>query len=102
MRVQSEIYRTLYPFALPLVMALVPASLSAQLPSPMPSPHLDLGPEPHTMTPISAPLLHSAERYVVIRLAENQLYLLEGDQIIWSAPAIGRASCMERALVCVT
>lgn len=30
--------------------------------------------------------LHSAGRYVVIRLAENRLYVFDGDRVAWSAP----------------
>lgn len=33
----------------------------------------------------SAPL-HGDGRYVVIRLAENRLYVVEGDRTVWSAP----------------
>lgn len=40
---------------------------------------------------VSAPLfdrapLHREGHYVVIRLAENRLYVMEGDEAVWSAP----------------
>lgn len=61
-----------------------PNRLHAQLSATDPSPRLDLGAEPEDR--IGRPLLHAAERYIVIRLAENRLYLLVGDRIVWSAP----------------
>jgi lipoprotein-anchoring transpeptidase ErfK/SrfK len=36
---------------------------------------------------LDAPLVGSGERYVVVHLAENRVYVFEGDQAIWSAPA---------------
>lgn len=30
--------------------------------------------------------LHSSARYIVIRLAENRLYLFQGERVLWSAP----------------
>jgi hypothetical protein len=31
--------------------------------------------------------LSSASRYVMVRLSENRLYVMEGERAIWSAPA---------------
>lgn len=63
-----------------------PRQLQAQLPRSGSSPRLDLGYDNPERIP--QPLLHAAERYVVIHLAENRLFLLEGDRIVWSA-AVG-------------
>jgi len=65
-------------------LAAAPNQLHAQLSATDPSPRFDLGPEPEERLP--RPILHSADRYIVIRLAENRLYLMERDRIIWSAP----------------
>lgn len=61
-----------------------PAELPAQMIAGESSPRFEPWAEPGER--IARPLLHSAERYIVIRLAENHLYLLEGDRIVWSAP----------------
>ncbi len=42
-------------------------------------------PVPEEALFVEAPL-HGAERYIVIRLDENRLYLVEGRHAIWSAP----------------
>ncbi len=34
-----------------------------------------------------APLVQSGGRYIVVHLAENRVYVFEGDHAIWSAPA---------------
>ena len=34
----------------------------------------------------SRPPIHAAGRYVVIRLAENRLYVMEHERVIWTAP----------------
>jgi lipoprotein-anchoring transpeptidase ErfK/SrfK len=39
-----------------------------------------------TAPQLDAPLV-GAERYVVVHLAENRVYVFEGDEAIWSAPA---------------
>lgn len=36
---------------------------------------------------LAAPLVGSGERYVVVHLAENRVFVFQGDQAIWSAPA---------------
>ena len=36
---------------------------------------------------LDAPLVGSGERYVVVHLAENRVFVFEGEQAIWSAPA---------------
>lgn len=36
---------------------------------------------------LDAPLVGSDERYVVVHLAQNRVFVFEGDQAIWSAPA---------------
>ena len=36
---------------------------------------------------LDAPLVSSGQRYVVVHLAENRVYVFEGEQAIWSAPA---------------
>ena len=36
---------------------------------------------------LDAPLVGSGERYVVVHLAENRVFVFEGDRAIWSAPA---------------
>jgi L,D-transpeptidase ErfK/SrfK len=41
---------------------------------------------PLAAAPPTRPTLHSAARYIVIRLAENRLHLMEGDRSVWSAP----------------
>lgn len=74
----------LYPLLIGLAIATAPAPLYAQITTTEPSPRLDLGTEPAER--IAHPLLHAAEHYIVIRLAENRLYLMEGDRIVWSAP----------------
>lgn len=69
--------------ALPLLLGTTPA-LRAQLVPPHASPRLDLGnSEPARLR---RPLLHSAERYIIIHLAENRLLVVEGDRVAWSAP----------------
>lgn len=35
----------------------------------------------------AAPLLDQAERYIVVHLDENRVFLFEGDRAIWSAPS---------------
>jgi len=47
---------------------------------------LDLGAwAPHTEASRGQPL-HSARRFILIRLAENHLYLIEDGRVIWDAP----------------
>jgi len=36
---------------------------------------------------LDAPLVGSGHRYVVVHLAENRVYVFEGERAIWSAPA---------------
>ena len=36
---------------------------------------------------LDAPLVGSGERYVVVHLAENRVFVFEGERAIWSAPA---------------
>ena len=36
---------------------------------------------------LDAPLVNSGERYVVVHLAENRVFVFEGNRTIWSAPA---------------
>ena len=36
---------------------------------------------------LDAPLVNSGERYVVVQLAENRVFVFEGNRAIWSAPA---------------
>jgi lipoprotein-anchoring transpeptidase ErfK/SrfK len=36
---------------------------------------------------LDAPLVGSGERYVVVHLAQNRVFVFEGSQAIWSAPA---------------
>ena len=36
---------------------------------------------------VDAPLVNSRERYVVVHLAENRVFVFEGERAIWSAPA---------------
>lgn len=36
---------------------------------------------------LDGPLVNSGERYVVVHLAENRVFVFEGDKAIWSAPA---------------
>jgi lipoprotein-anchoring transpeptidase ErfK/SrfK len=36
---------------------------------------------------MDAPLVGTGERYVVVHLAENRVFVFEGEQAIWSAPA---------------
>ena len=36
---------------------------------------------------LDGPLVGSGERYVVVHLAENRVFVFEGDEAIWSAPA---------------
>lgn len=74
----------LAPLLALLTCAAAPSLLHAQLAPTDPSPRFDLGDEPDDR--IARPLLHAADRYIVIRLSENRLYLIEGDRIIWSAP----------------
>lgn len=33
------------------------------------------------------PLVEGAERYIVVHLAENRVFLFEGDQAVWSSPS---------------
>ena len=33
------------------------------------------------------PLVHTTDRYIVVHLAENRVFVFEGDRAIWSAPA---------------
>src|SRR5687768_15723979 len=35
----------------------------------------------------ASPLVAHAERYIVVHLAENRVFLFEGSRAIWSAPA---------------
>jgi len=36
---------------------------------------------------IATPFLETAERYVVVHIAENRVFVVEGDRSVWSAPA---------------
>lgn len=75
---------SLYPLLATLALATATAPLQAQITTAEPSLRLDLGTE--QVEKIAHPLLHAAERYIIIRLAENRLYLMEGDRVVWSAP----------------
>ncbi|MEJ2216672.1 MAG: L,D-transpeptidase [Gemmatimonadota bacterium] len=65
------------------VLALVPGTVAAQsVFGPMPEDTLlDTG-----GTRFAEPPLDVHGRYIVIRLADNRLYLMEGADVIWSAP----------------
>lgn len=47
---------------------------------------LDLGFPPPGDEPLDRQPLHSARRFILIRLAENHLYLIEDGRAIWDAP----------------
>src|SRR5690606_31384195 len=47
---------------------------------------LRFDPAPPGAELFSRPPIHAARRYVVIRLSENRLYVMEHDRVIWSAP----------------
>jgi L,D-transpeptidase ErfK/SrfK len=43
---------------------------------------------PLSAAPAGRPAFHAADRYIVIRLAENRLHLMEGERSVWSAPVV--------------
>lgn len=67
-----------------LLLALAALPLRAQLAPAPASPRLELGDDEPAK--LRRPLLHSADRYIVIHLAENRLLVVEGDRVAWSAP----------------
>jgi lipoprotein-anchoring transpeptidase ErfK/SrfK len=66
------------------LLAATSASLHAQLLPAGVSARLDLDPE--SPIRLRQPLLHAADRYIVIHLAENRLFVMERDRVAWSAP----------------
>jgi lipoprotein-anchoring transpeptidase ErfK/SrfK len=70
-----------------LLLALLGAAarpLPAQFAAGSPALRLDDEPPGHVILP--EPLIHASPRYVLIRIAENRLYVVERDRAIWSAP----------------
>jgi lipoprotein-anchoring transpeptidase ErfK/SrfK len=76
--------KPIHVLGLVVLLVLLAAPLGAQLAPAPASPRLELGDEEATR--LRHPLLHSAERYIVIHLAENRLMVVEGDRVAWSAP----------------
>src|SRR5690606_24575356 len=77
--------RILPAAALAALAAMLPPEARAQIPR-SPGLALDLGfPAPGT-EPLGRQPLLSARRFIVIRLAENHLYLIEDGRAIWDAP----------------
>ncbi|MBI4408155.1 MAG: L,D-transpeptidase [Gemmatimonadetes bacterium] len=63
------------------LLAAFASAAAAQLPAPPPS--VGLPPDEPLFL---EPPLHTRERYVLVQLAQNRLYLLEGNRAVWSAP----------------
>jgi hypothetical protein len=67
-----------------VALSTMTSPLSAQFPHTAISPRLEL--EDDAADRIRRPLLHSAERYIIIHLEENKLLVMDGDRIVWSSP----------------
>jgi len=78
------------------VACLFPGLASAQVRNHSPELRFDSGLDNPDL--VDRAPLHGSDRYVIVRLAENRLYLMEGRHAVWSAPvATGNGFSLEGA-----
>lgn len=78
-------FRLLLAAAIAVLAATQPSAVQSQV-ARSPGLALDLGFPPPGGEPLGRQPLHSARRFILIRLAENHLYLIEDGRAIWDAP----------------